>query len=79
MPMIYDDDPGIAWQHYCEQAEKSYKYLIEDKCCEDCRHCDVPDEGFYKDESVAYCLVAQEYIRTYNTPGEFECEDFEER
>lgn len=73
------DDPSIAWERYCEQAEQSYQYLIADKTCEDCGHCQIAEDGFFHDGSVAYCTDCYEFVHTFDTPLEYECGAFEER
>lgn len=73
------DDPSKAAMDYFERREQAYRFLIADKTCGDCKLCSEPGQGFFHDESVGFCRDCGEFVHTFDTPLEYECEAFEER
>lgn len=70
-------DPAAEWDRYCECQEQAYKALIEDKICEDCGNCEVPDGRFDNTGRIGYCTGCREFVSLDDTPNGLDCERFE--
>lgn len=74
---LYELDPGAAYQQYLDNEERRYQADIEDALCSECVYCLEPVKNMFTDKSVAYCEKwVEDFIHTFNTPKDFDCEVF---